>query len=91
MRHTRWFDEHCSDYDAIEGLQEYARCGLSHNNRDTIFARIWTEKMHDILADNDTMLEALKNLERVSGIASTYDDPVRVSARKAIAKAQGAA
>ena len=38
---------------------------------------------------NQMLLEALKDIERVSGLAAVYDDPVRIKARAAIAKAEG--
>lgn len=42
-----------------------------------------------LIAAAPDLLEALINLERVSGMASMRDDPGRVAARAAIAKATG--
>ncbi len=44
--------------------------------------------MADAWSKNSELLAALENLERVAGIAMTEDDPARVAARIAIAKAR---
>ena len=41
-----------------------------------------------LIAAAPDMLAALRDLERVAGIASSFDDPARVAARAAIAKAE---
>lgn len=42
-----------------------------------------------LIAAAPDLLEALTSLERISGIAAPHDDPARVTARAAIAKALG--
>ena len=42
-----------------------------------------------LIAAAPELLEALENLERTAGLPAMSDDPVRVAARAAIAKARG--
>lgn len=44
-----------------------------------------------LIAAAPALLAALKDLERTAGQASMFDDPVRVAARAAIARAEGEA
>lgn len=42
-----------------------------------------------LIAAAPDLLAALEDLERTAGLAASHDDPVRVAARAAIAKARG--
>ena len=71
-------------------------CGIHNPNKGPTKAQIasgekYKAKLQHYKRANAAhdLLEALINLERVAGQASLHDDPVRVSARAAIAKATG--
>ncbi len=71
-------------------------CGIHNPNKAPTKAQIASKEKYEarlkrnrVHAASKELLEALINLERVAGQASLHDDPVRVSARAAIAKATG--
>ena len=58
-------------------------------NRVDIPAAIEAKANACLMAAAPELLEALENLERTSGLPAIVDDPSRVAARAAIAKAKG--
>ncbi len=89
MKHTPGPWKVKSDYNVFSGGGRLVANSGGHSGS------VCPEEIHEenkanaiLIAAAPDLLEALENLERVAGIAMTEDDPDRVAARIAIAKAR---
>ncbi len=90
-----WRSHHCGKPAKLEVDGKWY-CGVHNPNKPPTKAQIAAEenfkarlKRNRVHAASDDLLEALINLERTAGLPAMRDDPVRVAARAAIAKATG--
>jgi hypothetical protein len=58
---------------------------------DGVILNVQAARIKGLEDQNKELLKALENLERTSGLPAMSDDPARVAARAAIAKARGLA
>jgi hypothetical protein len=58
---------------------------------DGVILNVQAARIKELEDQNKELLKALENLERTAGVPAVSDDPARVAARAAIAKARGVA